>query len=137
MDRQQVLEYVLDRFGTEPDFPWPDTNLVLRHRENEKWYGLIMAVGLDKLGLPGEDLVDVLTVKSDPMLIGSLRMQEGFHKAYHMNKDKWISMRLDGSAADEQIKSLLELSYDLTGIKKKVNRYIGRKELRKGEQHDN
>lgn len=66
--------------------------------------------------------MDVLNVKCDPMLAGSLRQQDGFHPAYHMNKDKWLSVRLDGSAPDNEIKSLIDLSYDLTAAKNKKKR---------------
>jgi len=35
-----------------------------------------------------------------------------------MNKDKWLTARLDGSAPDDEIKSLIDLSYELTAKKK-------------------
>ncbi len=114
MDRQQIFDHVKQRYGTVPDHPWADQNAVLRHKENKKWYGLIMEVGRDKLGLPGDGQVDILNVKCDPVLIGSLRAQEGFHPAYHMNKEQWISIRLDGSAPAETVKSLLDLSFAAT-----------------------
>ena len=38
--------------------------------------------------------MDVLNVKSDPLLIGSLRGQDGYFPAYHMNKEKWLSIQL-------------------------------------------
>lgn len=119
MDRQQLFEWVKQQYDTEPENPWNDWNAVLRHKENNKWYGLIMEVSLDKFGLNSEAMVDVLNVKCDPILIGSLRTQPGFFPAYHMNKDKWISILLDGSAPEDEIKNLLALSYELTGKKKK------------------
>lgn len=119
MTRQEVFDYVKKTYSTEPDYPWFDDNAVLRHADNNKWYGLVMAVGRDKLGLSGEGAVDVLNVKCDPMLAGSLRQQDGFHPAYHMNKDKWLTARLDGSASDDEIKSLIDLSYELTAMKKR------------------
>ena len=119
MTRQEVFDYVKKTYGTEPDYPWMDDNAVLRHADNNKWYGLVMAVGRDKLGLSGDGTVDVLNVKCDPMLAGSLRQQDGFHPAYHMNKDKWLTARLDGSASDDEIKSLIDLSYELTPMKKR------------------
>ena len=67
-----------------------------------------------KLGLPGERIVDVLNVKCDPILIGSLRQQKGFFPAYHMNKDSWISILLDNSVSADEIKNLIEMSYRLT-----------------------
>lgn len=119
MNRQEIFGYVKTKYGTDPDYPWFDTNAVLRHKANNKWYSLVMEVGRDKLGLSGDGMVDVITVKCDPMLGGSLRAQEGFHPAYHMNKDKWLTVRLDGSVPDEEIKNLIDLSYDLTAAKKK------------------
>lgn len=120
MDRQTVFEWIKRKYGTDPDYPWKDSNAVLRHRENKKWFALIMEVGRDKLGLPGEGTVDVMNVKCDPMLIGSLRTQPGFLPAYHMNKDQWISILLDGTAPEEEIKSLITMSYELTNTKKKA-----------------
>ena len=53
-------------------------------------------------------------MKCDPILAGSLRAQEGFHPAYHMNKEKWLTIRLDGSVPDVEIEKLIDLSYELT-----------------------
>ena len=118
MTRQQIFTYAKTKYGTEPDYPWSDTNAALRHRDNRKWYGLVMEVGREKLGLSGDGLVDVLNVKCDPVMGSFLRTQEGFHPAYHMNKEQWHTIRLDGSAPEKEIKHLLDLSYDLTAAKK-------------------
>lgn len=123
MTAQQLLEYVLHNYGTEPDCPFTESDAaVLRHRGSRKWYGLVMRVSKRKLGLPEEATVEVLNVKCDPLLIGSLCRQEGFHPAYHMNKQHWLSIRLDGSASDDMIKLLLDMSFQLTGDKKKPHR---------------
>ena len=55
-------------------------------------------------------------MKCDPLMTGSLLGREGFFPAYHMNKDKWLSVALDGSADDEQIKMLLDMSFELTAV---------------------
>ena len=91
---------------------------VLRHKDNKKWYGVILKVGRDKLGFSETDVVDVLNVKCEPLLIGSLLMKGGFFPAYHMNKDLWISILLENTVTDEEIKSLIEMSYELTKKKK-------------------
>lgn len=119
MTRQEVFSWCKQQYGTEPEYPWNDWNVVLRHTDNQKWYGLIMEVGRDKLGLSGDGEVDILNVKSDPMLIGSYRTQEGFFPAYHMNKENWISILLDKPELDDAIKKLLDLSFELTAPKKK------------------
>ena len=102
-----------------PEHPWHDRNAVLRRKDNDKWYGVVLEVAGDKLGLSGDGIVDVLNVKSDPMLIGSLRGQDGYFPAYHMNKEKWISVLLGREELDESIKDLLSLSYELTAPKKR------------------
>lgn len=116
MTRQEVFEFVKQQYKIEPDYPWNDNNAVIRHKTNKKWYAVILEVGRDKLHLDGDGIVDVVNVKCDPLLIGSLRNQSGFHPAYHMNKEKWISIRLDGSVPNDEIKNLISLSYELTKV---------------------
>ena len=53
MTRQEIFEWVKRRYHTVPDYPWSDDNAVLRHGDSRKWYGLIMEIGRDKLGLDG------------------------------------------------------------------------------------
>ena len=103
MERKELFEWAKEIYGAEPDYPWNDWNCVLRHKNNKKW-----------LGLQEDKTVDVLNIKCDPMMIGSLRMKEGFFPAYHMNKENWISILLDGTVSADEIKPLLELSYQLT-----------------------
>ena len=119
MTRQELFDWCRRKYGTEPDYPWNDWNAVLRHTDNNKWYGVVLEVDRRKLGLADEGIVDILNVKCDPVMIGSLRMQNGFYPAYHMNKDKWISIMLDRPESDETIKGLLALSYELTKGKSK------------------
>lgn len=114
MDRIKVFEWVKKAYGTEPDYPWNDGNAVLRHRTNHKWYGAVLEVSRKKLGLEEDSMIDVLNVKADPMLVGSLRQQPGYLPAYHMNKEKWVSILLDGTVPEENIKNLIEMSYELT-----------------------
>ena len=118
MTRQKLFTWIRQQYGTEPEYPWHDWNAVLRHNDNNKWYGVVLEVSADKLGLPEAGIVDVLNVKSDPLLIGSLRGQDGYFPAYHMNKEKWLSIQLGKPELDDAIKDLLSLSYELTAPKK-------------------
>lgn len=114
--RDDVLEYALNNHGTTPDYPWIALPgyAVLRHCDNKKWYGIIMDVPKEKLGLSGQKTVDVLEIKCNPDMIGSLLTMKGFLPAYHMNRGNWITILLDTSADKETIFSLLEISYELT-----------------------
>lgn len=87
--------------------------------ENAPEYSLVMDVPKNKLGLAGSDALDVVNLKCDPILVGSLRKEPGIFPAYHMNKANWITVALDGSVPDELIKMLLDMSYDATVPKRK------------------
>ena len=82
--------------------------------DNRKWYALIMTISKKTLNLPGEGQMDVMNIKSDPELVSVLRGKNGYYPAYHMNKEKWITVALDGTVSLEEIMNLLSLSYELT-----------------------
>lgn len=121
MTREELQMFILKQYGIMADFPWADEPdfAVLRHAENKKWFALVMAVPKEKLGLPGGGNLLVVNLKCDPLLIGTLLRDEGIFPAYHMNKTHWITVALDGSAADETIKMLVDLSFSLTAPRKK------------------
>ena len=73
-----------------------------------------MRVKYRRLGLEREGAADIVDVKCGPLLMDAYRRQPGILPGYHMNKDHWITILLDGAAEDGLIRELLELSYDLT-----------------------
>ena len=115
MDRQTLMEYALERFGTEPEYLWKKypRYFVLRRPDNGKWFALAMDVPRERLGLEGCGSIDIVDVKCGPILLGSYLGRTGFLSAYHMSKTNWVSVLLDGSAADGDIAALLDISYDL------------------------
>ena len=121
MAREELMQYALDTYGTEPEYPWMDepSFAVLRHSLGEKWYGLVMTLPCKTLGLPGEGEVDVVNLKLDPALVYILREQPGYLPAWHMNKTHWLTVLLDGSVPPERVYDLLNQSYDLTKKKMK------------------
>lgn len=115
-DLNGILEYVRDRYGTEPEFLWAKSpnNAVLRHKESLKWYGVLMYVQKRRLGAENGGSVDILDLKSEPALIGALIDKKGFFPAYHMNMEHWITILLDGTVPEQEVFGLIDLSYDLT-----------------------
>lgn len=116
MNRKEVENYIFETYGVKKESPWADDpeSVIFRHRLNRKWFALIMRIPQKRLGLSGEEQVDVMNVKCYPELIESLRFSEGFFPAYHMNKTHWITVLLDENADKEKIKTLLDISYELT-----------------------
>lgn len=116
MNRTDIENYIQDHYSAKPDYPWIKypNYVVFRHQSNKKWFALIMDVPKNKLGLQEEDMLAVVNLKCDPILLGSLLDEKGFFPAYHMSKANWITVALDGSVADDKIKMLLDMSYEMT-----------------------
>ena len=113
VQKDRINKYVKDYYGVEPEYLWektPNTH-VYRNSINKKWFGIVMDIPKSRLGLNDEKIVYVLNVKCDPLTVGELQKQKGFFPAYHMNKDKWISVILDDTVKDETVFYLLEQSY--------------------------
>ena len=114
VDREEIFEYVKKQYGTIHEYLWsssPDS-AVLRHH-NGKWYAVIMNVERSKLGLDGDDTVEIIDVKCDPEMTGMIIQTYGFLPGYHMNKQHWITILLDGIVGESKILDFLDMSYDL------------------------
>lgn len=122
--RQDILSLAKEKYNSEPEYLWLryPNYAVLRHTDNKKWYAVIMDVPMEKLGLGGKEKVDILELKCDPMMYGSLVMEEGVMPAYHMKKGNWISVLLDGTVDKEKAAALLQMSCEITKSRQAKNR---------------
>lgn len=116
MYRDEVEKYINKKLNVLKENPWkeyPDFT-TFKHEDSKKWFALIMEVQYEKLKIEKAGIVDVINLKNIPDMIGSLRINEGILPAYHMNKEHWISVLLDGSVELKRIYELIDLSYELT-----------------------
>jgi predicted DNA-binding protein (MmcQ/YjbR family) len=127
---KELFAYAANTYGVEPDYPFSvaPTYAVLRHQNNRKWFALVMDVPRSRLGLPDDERVDILNIKCDPILAGSLRLENGYFPAYHMNHEGWLTVLLDGTVPLKDITPLLDLGYELTMLKVKKPRRSKRTE---------
>lgn len=119
MKCRELKKYITEQYHSEEEHLWakfPNYG-VFRHNNNKKWFAVVMNIPKSRLGFASDEMIDILDVKCDPVLIGSLLGEKGFYPAYHMHKSSWITVALDGSVDDEKIKWLLDISYDLTATK--------------------
>ena len=120
--RETVYEYMEKKYKTSPEFPWAkyDDSAVFRHSDNKKWFALVMGVEKNKLGLSGSGYVDVINLKIDDMMFRDILVQkEGIIPAYHMNKEHWITVILDGTVEEDMIYDLIDASFLATASKKR------------------
>ena len=125
--RDQVTKYISGQYGVDPEFPWEgdDTSAVFRHRENKKWFALIMEVRRELLGLSGKAPVACMNLKIDDMFLRDMIVREdGIMPAYHMNKQHWVTVILDGTVPFARVIELLQVSFEATlpGKRKKKER---------------
>ncbi|MBQ2726702.1 MAG: MmcQ/YjbR family DNA-binding protein [Clostridia bacterium] len=128
MTRTGLEAYIESTFGITADYPFTGdfVTAVFRHPGNRKWFAIAMRIPQSKLGMNGDDLIDVVNVKCDPEILHSFHSQSGVHQgetgiypAYHMNRNHWLTVALDGRVSDNTMEFLLGISYDLTKSKKK------------------
>ncbi|MBN8772803.1 MAG: MmcQ/YjbR family DNA-binding protein [Candidatus Melainabacteria bacterium] len=114
--RSELFEFAKNHFHIEPDYPFDKfpKYAVLRHGDNNKWFCLVMNVPRNKLAMDGEDDVDVIDIKCHPEKVENLRSKKGFHPAYHMNKEHWLTVMLDGTVPKKEVFALIGESFDLT-----------------------
>lgn len=120
MNKNELRKYIEETYLVEEEKPWIKYPLyeVFRRKDNKKWFAVIMSIPKSKLGICQDGNIDIVNLKCYPDLIGELRMENGFYPAYHMNKDLWISVSVDGNVNDDKIKWLVDVSFELTGASK-------------------
>ena len=90
-----------------------DDNAIWRRTDNAKWYGAILTVSKSKLGLPSDEIVEILDLRADPDEIPKMVDGKNIFGGWHMNKKHWITVCLDGSVPPEDIFKMIDISYNL------------------------
>ena len=120
MTRHELEAYIESAYGITPDYPFTGdfVTAVFRHPSNRKWFAVAMRISRSKLGIPEDGFIDVVNVKCDPEILHSFHGQPGIYPAYHMNRNHWLTVILDGCVTEDTMGFLLGISYDLTKSKK-------------------
>ena len=105
-EKKEAIAYCLTLEDAYEDYPFHDPNwCVIRHKNNQKVFAWIF----DRSGHVW------INVKCDPRWRDFWR--EAFPSvipAYHLNKEHWNSIILDGTVPKEEIRRMIAESYDLT-----------------------
>ena len=91
-----------------------------------KWYGLMMEVPLQKLGVASQANALILNVKIHPEDKERLIATDGIFEAYHMNKKHWISIALNVCSDDALVKECIYTSYKC--VAKKDNSLLSKRD---------
>jgi len=86
---------------------------VLRHKDNRKWYALLMKLSRRKFGFDSDEVIDVVNLKVSMELSCSFGVEDGVYPAYHMNKLHWVSVLLP-DAPEDVVRFLVSVSFEIT-----------------------
>ncbi len=120
--RTEVEKYIFDKYAVIGEYPWakyPQYE-VFRHEDNRKWFAVFIRIPISKLGILENRQVNIINLKIGNDVFDLLWQENGIFPAYHMNKEHWVSVLLDGSVSFETVKTLLDASYNAT-MKKQPN----------------
>lgn len=113
---EAIIRYVKEKYGDDLEYLWKKfpNNAVWRNKENNKWYGALLILSESKLGIDSEKIIDIIDLRYPKEEIKEFVDNEKIFKGYHMNKDNWITVRLDNSVDIKEIYRLIDISYELS-----------------------
>ncbi len=116
---KKIKEYILNEYGVNAEMPFKDDeSIVFRNASNKKWFAIIMQISASKLGLNSDELVKIINVKNSPENVFMLRGVDGIFPAYHMNKENWLTILLNGKIPLGMVFDLITQSYEIIDLKR-------------------
>ena len=110
--RQKWTKWIIENIVSYCGNPFEKTEAMgFMVEDKGKWYGLMMEVPLQKLGVASQANALILNVKIHPEDKERLIATDGIFEAYHMNKKYWISIALNVCSDDALIKECIYTSY--------------------------
>lgn len=91
--------------------------VVIRRRDNQKWFAGIFNIHGQQVGLDTNESLDVVNLKYDSDLIPNLIHESGIYLAYHMNKQHWISVDIEKYEDVKKLKLIVNMSYRLVRLR--------------------
>lgn len=110
-----LIRYVRDTYGDELEYLWikfPD-NAVWRRKDTGKWYGALLSVSTDKLGVSPGKMAEIIDLRIQPDKMAALIDQKIYFPGWHMNKKNWYTVILDESVPLEELCRRIDESYRL------------------------
>lgn len=113
---KEIIEYIRQKYNDELEFLWEkfDDVAIWRNKQNQKWYGLIMKISEQKLGMESEKIIEVIDIRYQKEEVDNIVDNKKIFPGYHMNKKSWITIKLDNSIKTRTIKELIDNSYNLS-----------------------
>ena len=118
---KEIIKYIKEKYGDELEFLWEKYNSAIwRNKFNNKWYGVLLTIIKNKLNLNSDidEIVEAINLRYQKGETHNIIDNEKIFLGYHMNKESWITIVLDGKLDTKIIKELIDNSYNLSTNKK-------------------
>ncbi|MNO17528.1 hypothetical protein D3C76_72260 [compost metagenome] len=101
---KKLVDYCLSKKGAVQEYPFGPETLVM------KVGGKMFAL----LPVTSDDGAASISLKCDPVIAANLREQHASVKpGYHLNKKHWNTVTVDGSLPLDDVRAMIDHSYDL------------------------
>ncbi|MBR1380561.1 MAG: hypothetical protein IJ560_03150 [Alphaproteobacteria bacterium] len=109
----QVIEYAARKYGNAPEYLWQKfpRNAVLRCADNKKWYAAILSLPQNRLYGKSDDIIEIIDIRTAN--VGEMVDNKNIFPGWHMNKQNWITIVLDGRMPIRRIYQLLDISFNI------------------------
>ncbi len=118
---KEIITYVHKKYGDNLEFLWQRSpkNAIWRNKDNRKWYAVLLTISRNKLpGQTTDEKVEIIDLRFQKnAALDFAESQANVFPGYHMNKNNWITIILDGSMETAQILNLLDQSYEIAAQK--------------------
>ncbi|MCZ9313470.1 MAG: MmcQ/YjbR family DNA-binding protein [Methanocorpusculum sp.] len=114
-DARNVIRYVRETYQDELEFLWQrfPKNAIFRRKDTKKWYAALLVIPGRKLGLDSDGPIEILDLRIQPDDIGFIVDHQRYFPGYHMNKNHWYTICLNGSIPTDEIYQQIDTSYTL------------------------
>ena len=113
---KEIIKYVKEKYNDDLEFLWEkfDNNAIWRNKQNNKWYGALLVVSEEKLGINSDKIIEIIDLRYQKEKINEFVNSKTIFPGYHMNKNNWITIKLDNSVNIEEIFELIDNSYNIS-----------------------
>ena len=118
---KEIIKYVKEKYNDELEYLWKKfpENAIWRNKKNNKWYGLLLVISERKLGIESDKIIEIIDLRYSKENIKEIIDNNKIFPGYHMNKESWITIRLNGDMNTKKILELIDNSYKLSLAKSK------------------
>ena len=121
---REIIKYIREKYNDELEYLWDmfPKYAVWRRKDSRKWYGILLTVSMDKLGMEGHEIIEILDLRIKPEELEEILDERRYFFGYHMNKKNWLTICLNNSVPLDEICRRIDVSYGLAAKKGQSSR---------------